>query len=282
MKKLTQRLLMFIVGLPLVILMVIFLPHRNHLAINICVVMVSALGAFEFSLMLKKKGFQIHPAEAMILGIAGPAAMTLLVSFKVEASIFPVSFILGASWCLIANIFSRDNFEGTINRILAGFAVMFYPGIFILWIIGMTLFVHADKIILMFLLMVFANDSVAWAVGMLFGRGNRGIIPASPNKSVAGFAGGLIAAALAGLAAVFFIPEAFIPSRLPPAAAGILIGLTTGIAAAAGDLAESAMKRSADIKDSGFLIPGRGGVLDTVDSIALAAPVYFTIYWILF
>jgi phosphatidate cytidylyltransferase len=64
--------------------------------------------------------------------------------------------------------------------------------------------------------------------------------------------------------------------------AGILLSFVSGLAGTLGDLGESAMKRSADIKDSGTIIPGRGGILDTVDSIALAAPVYYGLYRLLF
>jgi phosphatidate cytidylyltransferase len=56
----------------------------------------------------------------------------------------------------------------------------------------------------------------------------------------------------------------------------------TGIAATFGDLCESAIKRSAGIKDSGGLIAGRGGVLDSVDSIALAVPVFYYAWQIFF
>jgi phosphatidate cytidylyltransferase len=290
MKKLVQRLLMFFIGVPLVIL-VVLLPQKNHLAVNIIVVILSALGALEFANMLKKKSpslenvpeYHLHPVEVVFLGILGPAAMTLSVSFKAVAYVFPAVFILGASWCLISNIFSpAGRLDGTISRVTAGFAVMFYPGIFILWIIRMTLFPQAEKVILLFLLTVFANDSTAWAAGMLFGKNNRGLIPASPNKSAAGFIGGLAAATLAGLAAVYFVPAAFNPVRLSRPVSGIILGLTAGLAATLGDLAESAMKRSSDIKDSGTIIPGRGGVLDTIDSIAMAAPVYYILYWFLF
>jgi phosphatidate cytidylyltransferase len=152
----------------------------------------------------------------------------------------------------------------------------------IAWIIRMTLLPQADMVILIFLLMVIANDSAAWAVGMLFGKGNRGIISASPNKSVAGFVGGCVASILVGIGAVLFIQPAFIPSRVHPIAAGAVLGFLSGIAAALGDLGESVMKRSSQIKDSGSIIPGRGGVLDSIDSMALAAPVFFGLYRILF
>jgi phosphatidate cytidylyltransferase len=61
-----------------------------------------------------------------------------------------------------------------------------------------------------------------------------------------------------------------------------MLGLFTGIAAVLGDLAESALKRSAGVKDSGSLIPGRGGILDTIASLALSAPVFYVGYRLLF
>jgi phosphatidate cytidylyltransferase len=137
-------------------------------------------------------------------------------------------------------------------------------------------------VILVFLLMVFANDSLAWAAGMLFGKGNRGIIAASPNKSIAGFIGGLIAAVLAGIGGAYFLPGAFVSRYLHPVFAGGLLGFLTGAAGSLGDLAESALKRSSGIKDSGALIPGRGGVLDSIDSVALAAPVFYVAYRVFF
>jgi phosphatidate cytidylyltransferase len=61
-----------------------------------------------------------------------------------------------------------------------------------------------------------------------------------------------------------------------------MLGLLSGAAATLGDLAESVMKRSSDIKDSGSIVPGRGGALDSIDSIALAAPVFYGLYRLLF
>ena len=283
MKKLIQRLLMFFIGLPLVVFLVVFLPQKNHLAINIIVILLSALGALEFANMLREKELRLHPAAALVLGALGPAAMTLAVSFGAGGQLIPAVFILGAAGCLISGAFAaKDRLREVINHISAGFSVMLYPGLFMAWIIRMSLLPRADMVILIFLLTVFANDSIAWAVGMLFGGGNRGAVPASPNKSIAGFTGGFAASILVGVGAVLFIPDAFNPSRLPPLIAGVIIGFVPGAAAALGDLAESAMKRSARIKDSGTIIPGRGGVLDSIDSIALAAPVYYALYWLFF
>jgi phosphatidate cytidylyltransferase len=283
MKKIIQRLLMFAIGLPLIVLVVIFLPQKNHLAVNIIAIVFSALGAVEFGGILRKKNNPIAPVEAGILGSLGPVAMTLMVSFDISGQIIPMALTMGAAWLLVSKIFSPEQkLRDAAGRMAAGLSVLLYPGMFIAWIIRMTLLSQADMVILMFLLMVIANDSAAWAVGTLFGRGNRGIISASPNKSVAGFWGGCIASILVGIGAVLYIPSAFISSRIPPIAAGTLLGFLSGIAAALGDLGESVMKRSSDIKDSGSLIPGRGGVLDSIDSMALAAPVFYGLYWILF
>jgi phosphatidate cytidylyltransferase len=92
---------------------------------------------------------------------------------------------------------------------------------------------------------------------------------------VAGFIGGAAASILVGIGAVLLLPDVFIPQRSPPLAAGILLGLLSGLAGTLGDLGETALKRSSHCKDSGAIIPGRGGVLDSIDSIALAAPVFY-------
>ena len=282
MNKLVQRLLVFIIGLPLVLVLVLCLPQKNHIAVNAVVVLLSALGAAEFADMLQKKGPAVSRLEAGILGSLVPAAMTLMVSFNFGGQSIPLALVMGASWLLISRIFAgAGKFDAAVSRIGSGFAVMIYPGLFMAWIVRMSLIPRSDMIILMFLLTVIANDSAAWALGMIFGKNNRGVIAASPNKSVAGFVGGFAASILVGVGATHFIPGTF-SSRLGEPLPGIILGFVSGLAATLGDLGESAMKRSANVKDSGTVIPGRGGVLDTVDSIALAAPAYYGLYQLLF
>jgi phosphatidate cytidylyltransferase len=159
---------------------------------------------------------------------------------------------------------------------------MIYPGLFMSWIIQMALFREAGFVIMIFFLVAFLNDGLAWATGILLGKNNQGLIAASPNKSIAGFIGGIAASVATGMAAVALVPGAFTSTVMPSMPAGALLGLGAGIAATLGDLSESAIKRSAGVKDSGTLILGRGGALDSIDSLALSAPIYYLLYRVLF
>ncbi|MDR2246642.1 MAG: phosphatidate cytidylyltransferase, partial [Treponema sp.] len=208
---------------------------------------------------------------------------TLTVSFGLSFYVFPGILMAAFSWLLLSQVFTPpEKFNTSLHHIVSGLAVMIYPGFFMCWIIQMARFLHADLVILGFFFIVVASDSAAWAIGMLFGGNNRGILPASPNKSVAGFIGGFAGSILIGLGAARFFPVAFSSSILPSLWAGVILGFVSVVAASLGDLAESVMKRSSSIKDSGGLIPGRGGVLDSIDSLAMAAPVYYGLYRFLF
>ncbi|MGO9179565.1 MAG: phosphatidate cytidylyltransferase [Candidatus Limnocylindrales bacterium] len=111
---------------------------------------------------------------------------------------------------------------------------------------------------------VWSYDSCAYAFGRAFGR-RRFLQHISPAKTYAGLFGGL-----AGAVAVSALVLGGL-GRSP--LEGVPVGLLLGIGAQAGDLVESMLKRAANAKDSGRLIPGHGGVLDRVDSFLFAAPI---------
>ncbi|GAB1481234.1 phosphatidate cytidylyltransferase [Treponema sp.] len=287
MKKVFQRLLMFAIAFPTVLAIVLFLPHFNHLTANIIVVLMSSLGAIEFAIIIGKKGYRIPNWEAAILGGLVPLAASLTLSFNAPKDLIVISFMLGSTWIISSRVFSsNDKIQCMASRAASGFSVLVYPGAFMAWIIRINSLPHASQILLIFLLIVFANDSLAWLFGMLFGKGNRGLIPASPNKSLVGFIGGLLASVIVGCLAPLFFPEIFSISKASFLAnaffAGALLGFASGFAAIIGDLAESTIKRSSEVKDSGSIIPGRGGVLDSIDSLSLAAPVFYVAYRLLF
>ena len=122
------------------------------------------------------------------------------------------------------------------------------------------------------LLTTFAADSGAYFVGRLLGR-HKMAPNLSPGKTWEGAAGGLAAAAAAALL-MTLLPDEYLNLQLdwwPPA----LIGIAVGIAAPAGDLLESALKRRAGVKDAGRLFPGHGGMLDRLDSLLLTLPLTY-------
>lgn len=118
--------------------------------------------------------------------------------------------------------------------------------------------------ILVLILSVWAYDTGAYLVGKQFGR-RKFLTHISPSKTYAGLVGGIVASTVVVAVGLWAVGQ-------PPYHA-ILLGPLTALAAQAGDLAESVIKRAAGAKDSSDLIPGHGGMLDRVDSFLFAAPV---------
>ena len=118
--------------------------------------------------------------------------------------------------------------------------------------------------ILLVILLVWAFDTGAYCLGIALGK-RKFLVHVSPSKSYWGLFGGLVAVTAVAVAGLWQLGQ--------PPLMGLVLGPLVGVAAQAGDLAESMLKRAAGAKDSGGLIPGHGGMLDRVDSFLFAAPV---------
>lgn len=114
---------------------------------------------------------------------------------------------------------------------------------------------------------IWVNDTGAYLVGMTFGK-HRLLERVSPKKSWEGFIGGALAALLSGYVFSKFIPEINLMQWLIFSEIVVVFGTF-------GDLLESLLKRTVNVKDSGDVIPGHGGLLDRFDSMLLAAPAVF-------
>ncbi len=136
---------------------------------------------------------------------------------------------------------------------------------------GFLILLLSSNTVLVLLGLIWAGDIAAYYGGRALGR-HRLAPVISPAKTVEGAVAGTVASLVVGLLlARVLIDEA---DRGSLWVFGIIV-LATSIAAQLGDLAESAIKRSAGVKDSSTLLPGHGGMLDRIDSVLFAAPVFY-------
>jgi phosphatidate cytidylyltransferase len=127
---------------------------------------------------------------------------------------------------------------------------------------------HGREAALLVLLLVVVSDTSQYYAGRLLGR--RKLAPVlSPKKTVEGAIGGIVAGALTMVVVgAWWWPGAPVAARAVTGVVLVLCGIT-------GDLFESLLKRAAGVKDSSTLIPGHGGMLDRIDALLFAAPVYY-------
>jgi phosphatidate cytidylyltransferase len=267
-----KRVLTALILIPLVLLLV-FLGPRWQWLFTLAVAAVATLAAWEYMGLAEKTGarppriavlaailalfagyFEWPGQTAAVLGILSLSLLVYCTFFRpvtlliadVSASIFCLLYV---GFTLIALPALRENPEG-----------------------------NGPSLLTFLLCVVWAGDIAALYVGRAWGRHK--LAPTlSPNKTWEGalgsVAGSLLATgALLGLA--HLLATQFDSARLSypeDLSYWLVLAVVVNIAAQIGDLAESALKRSAGVKDSGSLLPGHGGVLDRIDALLLAAPV---------
>ena len=280
MSKFAERLGLFFLGIPLFVATVLLVPHFHYIVFQVEIIVFVSLAIMEVRQILAQR-MQVYPvAHLVAAGVLPPLAAAASCVFGIS----PILILFaGAAAIILIFIFEfaysfSGHFEASIERLSSGFFVILYPGYLVVFLSLLTQWQNAGAIICTLFLMVFGCDSFAWLFGILLGKGNRGVLPASPNKSVAGFIGGYAGSIAGCLVGRFLWPDAF------PGAIWKLIAVAVCIATAAiiGDIAESILKRSGGLKDSGAVMPGRGGILDTIDSVLLSSPVFYFLCGALF
>ncbi len=292
MNKLVSRLLIFFLGIPLVSALVLFLPQYNHFILHICLIVLNTIATLELRDMLSHKCIVPPFFQTLFFAIFIPLSISLQVAFKIPHTFFTFAVFISLGFLFAKGVFFKNPNRDLLEELATSLILFLYPTFFAIYIIAICALPNASLLLLVFLLSVFANDSAAWFFGMLFGKNNRGLIAVSPNKSLVGFIAGLLTSVLITVLALHFLPQIdfLFPagknglnnSLLPFLFSASLLGLFTGLAAIAGDLIESAIKRSTEVKDSGTLMQGRGGILDSMDSVVFAAPVFYYFFLLLF
>ncbi len=285
MTNLALRLLVFAIGLPLLGLAIFALPGLEHPFFALLVCVAAALAAHETASFFSSGALRYRGRRIVLpaLGALLPAVAYGSVHGLWSADAILFVLVVAVALVLTVQILRRDKgeFLDILPAVESHVFVLIYPGLFASYAVRMLEFPMAGRVVLVFVLAVYLNDSTAYVTGRLFGhrrpRDREFVVPISPNKSLAGFLGGMTATFVVLFTAAHLWPDEFGGTPLETGAIAVLIGTM----AIVGDLVESALKRSASIKDSGSLIPGRGGLLDSVDSPLFAAPIYYYAYELL-
>lgn len=161
----------------------------------------------------------------------------------------------------------RDIYKGMIQRSCLTIVGAIYFGWFLAHLAYLVNAPEGKALILAFLLVVVFNDASAYLIGSTVGQ-HRMVPKLSPNKTWEGAIGATIIAIGVMFAVRFALYDLSILHTL-------LLGLLVALAGTFGDLTISMIKRDVNIKDTGSIIPGHGGVLDRLDSILFASPIFF-------
>lgn len=181
--------------------------------------------------------------------------------------------VLGGAATLGLTLWTRDRPEEMLDTALHTLFPILFVGLSFGFLVGLRRMPGedgSDLLLLLFLCVILA-DTAAFYVGRSVGR--HPLAPhLSPKKTWEGALAGVLASVLGGVLA-----HSWFYQRLPLGHA-LVLGVILGLAAIAGDLAESMIKRAARVKDSSRLIPGHGGLLDRTDSLLLSGPILFYYY----
>lgn len=280
MKEVTKRLFLAGIVIPLLIIIVFLLPYMHYLALLAAVIFFTYTGTLEFiRISLKEKISAKGAFLSALTGVIFPVLFYLQVNNYISIVIMEIILAASASLILIINLILFEINEDSIalKRLTVQIASIIYPGYFLGYTVKFTSLPHSSGLMVFFLLVVFINDSAAYASGMLWGRKSCKPFKVSPKKSIVGFIGGTIAAVASGVIFIAFNPDVIPVPLYIVAALAFILSLTANT----GDLIESVLKRSAGVKDSGAIMMGRGGVLDSIDSLLFTAPAYYFILLLL-
>ncbi len=263
-----KRVLTALLLAPLVLALVIFGPRWLIFAV---VMVVSMLAGWEFLGLAEKCGAQ-PPRVALLAGLA------VLFVGNYEWPDLTVVLLGGISLALLAYCTFRSPVERMLADATSVIFGLFYTGLTLLGLTTLRDESNGASLVVFLLCAVWAGDIVALYVGRMWGR--RKMAPSlSPNKTWAGAIGSVAGSvAVTGLLlAVSNLLAQWNFARLSFADEAwwywLALAAVVNVAAQVGDLTESALKRSAGVKDSGSLLPGHGGMLDRIDALLLAAPV---------
>jgi phosphatidate cytidylyltransferase len=260
-----HRIASFIVWM-FILWFVIFLVPAWVFAVSISVVV--GFGLYEFFEMVSKKGILVYRYFGIATGCLIP--LTAYMSFAPSAEMEFI-FMMTICLCVFLLQFTRRNTEQALVGIATTVLGIFYIGWFFSFMVKLRVLPPLEMdgrfLILYLIATTKSGDVGSYIIGTFFGKHQ--LIPRiSPKKSIEGTIGG----------SLISFSMAIILRGLLPGVSMLnicIIGLLLSVIGQIGDLSESLIKRDCKVKDSGSLFPGLGGILDMIDSLIFATPVFY-------
>ncbi len=249
---------------PIIYAVIRYLPPVAFIGL---VLVVGAIALYEFYRL-----FFHERANGMLIGIGLLTLASLLASYHWHGPDMAM-FFFAAIATLILPLFTHKNLQHNLmDSSITIFGVL-YIGVALSYLILIRSFPQGEYFVLFVLFVTWAADTGAYYVGKAFGR--HPLAPAiSPKKTVEGLLGGVAFAIIAVYAC-----RSWVASYDLSMMGCFILGSMLTLTGFAGDLAESALKRSAGMKDSSGLLPGHGGMLDRIDSLLFTAPAFYYYVW---
>ena len=222
---------------------------------------------YEFYRMTMGERFPRTRLLAIVLGCCAFLSLFCIMAFRLDVRLVSAGAII-LLLLMISTLFVKDKEDFNLFAFLyTGLMYIAVP----LTLSNFVVFNQAGEFdgrpMLSFFIIIWASDVGAYCLGMLLGKYTGKLFPTvSPKKTWAGFWGGLLFAVLAGLILVWTGLWTY------PWVHAVILSVIMHVAGVFGDLFESQWKRVCDIKDSGDIIPGHGGMLDRFDSALFAIP----------
>ncbi|GJL62622.1 MAG: phosphatidate cytidylyltransferase [Nitrospirales bacterium] len=256
-----QRVYPALIFAPLFYIFIRYLPPAAFFAL---IFIVASLAFWEFT----KVTLPTPPSSLSSTFWIGSVGL-LLAAFQWTNYLLPITistFIVVV--LLLIFMFIPQLLKKRLPQPVAVLFGIFYIGLCLGHLLRIRQLESGDLLIFFVIVVTWAADTGGYYIGASIGK--RPIAPRlSPKKTVEGFIGGIIfSVALAILSHFWFLPSISLHHCL-------IIGILLACVGLLGDLAESAFKRNAGVKDSGSLIPGHGGILDRIDSLLLTAPTFY-------
>ena len=174
-------------------------------------------------------------------------------------------FSIFVSLFLLRDLFSSKNLPGILVKKYFRFIFYITSSFVFIYLIANFKGFYEPSIILGCFILIWVNDSFAYIVGKSFGK-QKLFYSISPHKTVEGFLGGLLFCCISASIVSRYVDETLATPNW------LIIAIIVSVFGTLGDLIESKLKRESNVKDSGKIIPGHGGILDRLDSIIFASP----------